>query len=226
MATTTIPWDDGSGDNIYLTYSSASGDQTVTVSSDANTGNARTQTVTFSAGSLSEVLTINQEGAIQQYTLSKNLSSYDTSDHQYSSLSNASRAYTSYDSTTYANMSLTTGSQAETWVYFKFDLSSIPANATIDSVSVTAKTSITTGSSGAVATRRWTLCSGTTAKSSNVTITNVSSSLIATVDGGTWTRAELDDARLKIYAKRGTSNTSNSYSIRLFGATITVTYTV
>ena len=49
MATTTIPWGDGSGDNIYLTYSSASGDQTVEVSSDANTGNARTKVVTFTA---------------------------------------------------------------------------------------------------------------------------------------------------------------------------------
>ena len=35
MAVTTIPWGDGSGDNIYLTYPSASGDQTIQVSSDA-----------------------------------------------------------------------------------------------------------------------------------------------------------------------------------------------
>ena len=62
MATTTIPWGDGSSDNIYLDYPSASGNQTITVTSDANTGNARSKTVTFSASGVSPVsLTINQE---------------------------------------------------------------------------------------------------------------------------------------------------------------------
>jgi len=62
MPTTTIPWGDGSGDNLYLTYPSASGDQTVTVTSDANTGAARTKVVTFSASGVPSVtLTINQD---------------------------------------------------------------------------------------------------------------------------------------------------------------------
>lgn len=63
MATTTIPWDDGSGDNIYLTYPSASGDQTVQVSSDANTGSARSKVVTFTSGvgNITQQLTVNQE---------------------------------------------------------------------------------------------------------------------------------------------------------------------
>lgn len=65
MATTTIPWGDGSGDNIYLTYSSASGDQTVEVSSDANTSSSsRTQNVTFSAGNISQVLTVSQDASL------------------------------------------------------------------------------------------------------------------------------------------------------------------
>ena len=65
MATTTIPWSDGSGDNIYLTYPSASGDQTVTVSSDANSGSARTQVVTFTSGvgNITQQLTVNQAAA-------------------------------------------------------------------------------------------------------------------------------------------------------------------
>lgn len=63
MATTTIPWGDGSGGNIYLTYPSASGDQTVSVSSDANTGAARSKVVTFTSGvgSIVRALTVNQE---------------------------------------------------------------------------------------------------------------------------------------------------------------------
>lgn len=64
MATTTIPWGDGSGDNIYLTYSASQGDQTVLVSSDANGGAARTKDITFSVNVggtvISRVLTVLQ----------------------------------------------------------------------------------------------------------------------------------------------------------------------
>lgn len=69
MATTTIPWGDGSGDNIYLTYSSASGDQTVEVSSDANTGSARSKIVSFASGvgSIVRQLTVSQEAGGPQY---------------------------------------------------------------------------------------------------------------------------------------------------------------
>lgn len=74
MAVTTIPWGDGSGDNIYLTYPSASGDQTVTVTSDANTGaSSRSKDITFSvtAGgtTISRTLTVVQETASGELTI-------------------------------------------------------------------------------------------------------------------------------------------------------------
>ena len=47
------------------------------------------------------------------------------------SISNISNAYTSTDSTTYAQINLKTGRGALTDVFFTFDLSSIPSNATI-----------------------------------------------------------------------------------------------
>ena len=57
-----VAWNDGTGDKIYLTYSASEGDQTISVSSDANTGAARSKTVTFSAtGTSSVTLTVNQE---------------------------------------------------------------------------------------------------------------------------------------------------------------------
>lgn len=49
MAVTTIPWGDGSGDNLYFTADAMEGNQEVLVSSDANAGDERTKTVTFSA---------------------------------------------------------------------------------------------------------------------------------------------------------------------------------
>ena len=63
MAVTTIPWGDGSGDNIYLTYSASQGDQTVLVSSDANNGAARQKVITFlsTVGNISRSLTVSQE---------------------------------------------------------------------------------------------------------------------------------------------------------------------
>ena len=65
MARKTISWGDGSGDNIYLDYNASSGDQTVTVSSDANTGlSARTKTITFAtttgSPAVTQTLTLTQ----------------------------------------------------------------------------------------------------------------------------------------------------------------------
>lgn len=60
--TTEIEWGDGSGDKITFTYSAASGNQTILVSSAANTGYSdRTKTVTISASGATPVtLTITQ----------------------------------------------------------------------------------------------------------------------------------------------------------------------
>lgn len=65
--TTQIGWNDGSGDNIYLSYSASEGNQTVTITSDAYTGYVeRTRDITFSATvggtTISRVLTVVQQG--------------------------------------------------------------------------------------------------------------------------------------------------------------------
>lgn len=77
MAVTTIPWGDGSGDNIYLTYPSASGDQTVTVTSDANAGaSSRSKNITFSvtAGgtTISKNLTVVQAASGDLIIITRN----------------------------------------------------------------------------------------------------------------------------------------------------------
>lgn len=59
--TTEIAWGDGSNDKIRLTYDAPDGNRNVAVSSDANTGPARTKTITFSAGNVSKILTVSQE---------------------------------------------------------------------------------------------------------------------------------------------------------------------
>ena len=227
MAITTIPWGDGSGDNIYLSAPSQTGDQSVSVTSDPNTGAARSKVVTFSASGVSPVsLTITQDAGStpQQYTLTLNPSFYDTDDHSYASMTNPANAYTSENTTKYCQINLLTGTEAETWMYFGFDTSSIPAGATIDSVVCTAKTYVNTNVTN-VPTREWQLFTGTTPKGSAVSIPSASAG-IDSVSGATWTAAEIANIRLRMYARRGTANVNTSSHIRLYGATLTITYTI
>lgn len=219
MATTTIPWGDGSGDNIYLTYSSASGDQTVEVSSDANTGSARTKVVTFTAGNVSQSLTVNQGGR-QQYTISMHPSSYDTENYSWRSSSNISNGYTNSTSTSYARFGIPKP-YGEAYVYYKFDTSSIPDGAEIVSVSCKAK-AVASGNSTTTTVKQIQMATGTTLKGTASTIPASASSAERTLDVGEWTLAELRDARIRPYAKTG--NTTSNYNLDFYGATLTITY--
>lgn len=151
-------------------------------------------------------------------------SSYDTARYSYYSLSDVANAYAGYSSTTYAQINLTRGSQAESYIYFKFDTSSIPANAKIVGVFCSAKILISnTGTP--VPTRRIRMYSGTTAKGTATSVDSTSATQYK-LDTGTWTRDELNDVRMILYAKRGTSNVNTNYYYRFYGATLYVLYTV
>ena len=159
-------------------------------------------------------------------TISAHPTSYDTSHHSYASISSnypISNAYTDSSSTTYAQVNWKTGSNAETYIYVRFDLSAIPAGATIRSVSAKAKGYVNTTNSSRVTTRQMQLATGTTLKGSALTLsTSTNEQTFSNV--GTWTCEELQNAGVRFYVKRGTSNTSSTYNLRIYGATITVTY--
>ena len=64
---TEVPWNDGSGDKIYLTYSASEGNQTVVITSDAHTGyEERTNDIIFTAvagqTTIIRTLTVKQAG--------------------------------------------------------------------------------------------------------------------------------------------------------------------
>lgn len=149
------------------------------------------------------------------------LSSYDTDDSVYASLSDVSNAYTGSNST-YALIGLVAGENAETKLYFKWDTSSIPDNVTISSVACRVRGTISNTTAANVASRNVRMCSGTTPKGSAENITGTVTDRILSV--GTWTRDELRDCRLLFYAKRGTSNTSSSYTMRAYWGKLTVNY--
>lgn len=162
----------------------------------------------------------------KQETLSAHPTSYDTTHYSYASISSShpiTNAYTDSNSTSYAQVSWKTGSSAETYVYLKFNFSDIPANAVIKTVTAKAKGYVNTTNSSRVTTRQMQLATGTTLKGSALTLSNsTSEQTFSSV--GTWTRNELLDAGIRYYVKRGSSNTSSTYYIRMYGATMTVTY--
>jgi len=101
-------------------------------------------------------------------------------------------------------------------VDYLFDFSGIPEGASITSVSVRVRGHAeSTSQSSEVATLR--LYSGSTAKGSETEFTSESNAVV-TMDAGTWTRAELQDARLRF--------TVGYYGGAVVGATWTVSYEV
>ena len=143
-------------------------------------------------------------------------------DTLYAYLNDLENCYTDENSTTYATIGLRTGSNVATRIYFIFDLSAIPSDATIISVACSVKGDINNTTSSKVAARTIRLYANTTAKGSSAQLTTTPTIMNLTV--GTWTRTELNNARLMFYARRGTSDTSTDYYMRFYGATFTVEY--
>ena len=160
----------------------------------------------------------------KQYTITKYPSSYDTDHHSYYGLLNVANAYDAGDDD-YATITLTRGSGAETYMYFQFDLSDIPSNATIDSISLTAKAKVTTTVGTRLGTRVLQVCRGTTAVGT-ATANMTTGENTYTMDVGTgWTGANINDLTLKVDVFRGSQSTSTNYYCYFYGATLTVTYT-
>lgn len=111
---------------------------------------------------------------------------------------------------------------AEAKLTYNFNCSSIPANAIITNVSCIA--SAACYSNGQYFnTRTLQLYSGNTAKGSATTITGTGNTRTEhNIDGGSWTRNELNNAKIVVYIKRGNNTTQASFSF--WGATLSVTY--
>lgn len=156
-------------------------------------------------------------------TIYVNVIAHDETDHSWYSTSNISNAYAGDTSTTYAAINLTRGSEAETYVYFIFSpLSRIPANAYIYYIKCDIKCYTNAGSQGP---GTFILCEGTTEVPPSVAIGS-SSANHKTITSTKWTRAQLDNIRLKVHNKRGTTNVNTNYYDRFYGATLTIRYAI
>ena len=160
-------------------------------------------------------------------TASSDIESYNSS-HSYYALSNATNGYHDSTNTSYASVNLTRNSGAETYMYWEFSLPTIPAGATINSITCNYKARTSTASTSYIAQATIQMCSGTTTKGTSKSIlsTSTSASSFSSTQIGTWTVAELNaGVKLRTYAKRGTSRTTSNYYIYFYGADIEVTYT-
>lgn len=155
-------------------------------------------------------------------TVSSHPVSYDAGYNLRSDSANLENAFTDSDSDTYAALYIVNGSNSESYIYYNFNLN-IPLDAVIDSVACTVKGKMS--NTGGTTARELQLFSGSTAKGTATSITSTSLQTL-TLNAGTWTAAELNNAKLRFYAKRGTSATTTNRHYDLYGATLTVAYTV
>lgn len=118
------------------------------------------------------------------------------------------------------------GANAVSKLVYNFDCSSIPQNATITSVSCVAAAACYSNGQY-FNTKTLQLYHGDNSKGNPTTITgDGATSTNHNIDGGTWTRSELNDIKIVVYIARGTSNTNTDSSFSFWGATLTVQYTL
>lgn len=153
-------------------------------------------------------------------TVSAYPSSYDSTYQAYS-VSGLEQGQTNSNSNNYATINMTKGNGAVTSIYYNFSFN-IPTNAVISSVTAYAKCYISSTQQNRFTTRTVQLYAGTTAKGSSSTVSNSTTRFSMT--SGTWTASELNNAKIRIYAVRGTNSTTTNYYFRFYGADITVNY--
>lgn len=127
-------------------------------------------------------------------------------------------AYANSSSTNYCRFDISTSTTG--YVYFTFDTSAIPSNATISSVTAQFKARV--NNTTRVTNTGAQLYANTTAKGSSTAFGNTTAS-VRSITAGTWTRSELSNLRLYVTG-RGSSS-SSSKRIDFYGADVTITYT-
>lgn len=158
--------------------------------------------------------------------LTVNPNGYSSANSSYSSISGTypiTNAYANTGSTTYAQITCKTGTSVASYVSLTFDLSSIPSDATINSVSCVGKVRVS--STSYLATAVLQLYNNTTAMGSSVSARSITAANYTISSPGTWTRSALDNLQLRYTATRGTSNTTKTAYMYIYGANLTVNYT-
>ena len=150
-------------------------------------------------------------------------------DGQHSSYSSVDTSYplsnglTSSSSDTFTVINLSKGSGAVSKLAIKFDMSKIPSDAKINSISCKIKARISNAYSYILRGVAQLYC-GTAGLSSEIDLgtSEVAQSFSET---GWWDRESLDELILLITCTRGSLSANNSQTLRFYGADLTVDYT-
>ena len=150
-------------------------------------------------------------------------------DGQHSSYSSVDTSYplsnglTSSSSDTFTVINLSKGSGAVSKLAVKFDMSTIPTDAKVNSISCKIKARISNASPYILSGVAQLYC-GTAGLSGEI---ELGTSPVAQTfnDTGWWDRESLDDLILLITCTRGSLSANNSHTLRFYGADLTVDYT-
>ena len=160
-------------------------------------------------------------------TLTTHPSGYDSGNSSYSSISSSypvTNGYTDATSTSYAYITCRTGSRAESHISYTFNVSEIPEGATIDSVTCSVKTRVSSTNYLTASTIQ--LYSDTIAKGSATSAASTSATARSISDTGSWTYEEIQNIQVRLTGTRGTSNTSRAAYLYFYGATLNITYSI
>lgn len=134
-----------------------------------------------------------------------------------------SNGLTSSSSDTFTVLNLNTGSGAVSKLAVKFDVSKIPTNAKINSISCTMKARVSNSYSQIMIGVAQLYC-GTAGLSSEIEL-GMSEVAQTFNDTGLWDRESLDELILLITCTRGSLYYNSSQTLRFYGADLTVDYT-
>lgn len=162
-------------------------------------------TLTFTASSYTGQTNISSENTRYPWSRGYNNSSY---------TSNYARIQLSASNTS-----------TNCYIYYVFNVSGIPSNATINSVNASVRIS----RNGYVGSSTVQLYNGTTAKGSSVSFsstntTGTSVPITSITNGGSWTVSQLSNLRIRITGRR--TSTQNTGYIYLFGMDVTISYSI
>lgn len=148
--------------------------------------------------------------------------SYDSTNSTVESVSNTQNGLNPHTNTTSNKYATLNGVRNSTvYAYYNFSgTTAIPLTASITSVSCIARGRVSSTSTNTGETYIQ-LCTNTTTKGSQTRINSTTASNYTT-SGGSWTVSEISNTKLRISINRKNINTT--YSVRFWGATLTVNY--
>lgn len=125
----------------------------------------------------------------------------------------------------YAEWNIVRGRFVQSRVYYHFDASSIPMDATINSVNCTVRASRQNARVTEFSTLTLKIVVGTTEESEHATVGNDESVAVYDLPSRSYTRDELTNIGIVMHSARGISSPNKDFWVRLYGATLSVDFT-